>query len=43
VLAFPNAIAMIALGYSLWRAARTDSTTSAAAVVRPRVTSAGVE
>jgi hypothetical protein len=43
LLAFPNAIAMIALGYSLWRAARTDTTTSTAAVVSPRVTSAGVE
>ena len=26
-LAFPNAIAMIALGYSLWRSARTDTAT----------------
>jgi hypothetical protein len=43
LLAFPNAIAMIALGYSLWRTARTDTTTSAAAVVSPRVTSAGVK
>jgi hypothetical protein len=43
LLAFPNAIAMIALGYSLWRNARTDTTTSAAAVVSPRVTSAGVK
>jgi hypothetical protein len=41
LLAFPNAIAMIALGYSLWRTARTDTTTSAAAVVSSRVTSAG--
>jgi hypothetical protein len=43
LLAFPNAIAMIALGYSLWRTARTDSATSAAAVVSPRITSAGVK
>jgi len=43
LLAFPNAIAMIALGYSLWRTARSDTTTSAAALVSPRVTSAGVE
>jgi hypothetical protein len=43
LLAFPNAIAMIALGFSLWRTARTDTTTSAAAVVIPRVTSARVE
>jgi hypothetical protein len=28
-LAFPNAIAMIALGYSLWRSVRTDTTTLA--------------
>ena len=33
----------IALGYSLWRTARTDTTTSAAAVVSPLVTSAAVE
>jgi hypothetical protein len=26
-LAFPNAIAMVALGYSLWRSARTDTAT----------------
>ena len=26
-LAVPNGIAMIALGYSLWRTARTDITT----------------
>ena len=43
LLAFPNAIAMIALGYSLWHTARTDTTTSAAVVVSPRVTSAGVK
>jgi hypothetical protein len=42
-LAFPNGIAMIALGYSLWRIARTDITTLPTAVDSPRVTSAGVE
>ena len=42
-LAFPNAIAMIALGYSLWRTARTDTTTLPTFVDAPRVTSAGVE
>ena len=42
-LAFPNAIAMIALGYSLWRTARTDTTTLPSAVASARVTSAGVE
>lgn len=41
-LAFPNAIAMIALGYSLWRSTRTQ--TAASSADRPRtVTPAGVE
>ena len=40
-LAFPNSIAMIGLGYSLWLAARTDTTTPTGAVVSPRVTTAG--
>jgi hypothetical protein len=31
-LAFPNGIAMIALGYSLWQGARTDTTTQSNAV-----------
>ena len=31
-LAFPNGIAMIALGYSLWQVARTDATTQSNAV-----------
>lgn len=30
LLAFPNAIALIALGYSLWRVAGTDATTAGA-------------
>jgi hypothetical protein len=43
-LAFPNGIAMVALGYSLWRAARTDTTTQPASVEGPRVAStAGAE
>jgi len=42
-LAFPNGIAMIALGYSLWRIARTDTTTLPTAVDSARVTSAAVE
>jgi hypothetical protein len=42
-LAFPNGIAMIALGYSLWHIARTDTTTLPTAVDSARVTSAGVE
>jgi hypothetical protein len=43
-LAFPNGIAMIALGYSLWRTARTVTTTQPASVDGPRIASAaGVE
>lgn len=33
LLAFPNAIAMIGLGYSLWRTARRDTTTAAQRLV----------
>ena len=43
LLAFPNGIAMIALGYSLWRTARRDSTTQPAEVRSRRVTTAGAE
>jgi hypothetical protein len=42
-LAFPNGIAMIVLGYSLWQSARTDSTTVPVAVDGPRVVAAGAE
>lgn len=45
-LAFPNSIAMIGLGYSLWSTARTastDTTTVQIADGSPRVTSAGAE
>ena len=43
-LAFPNGIAMIALGYSLWRSVRTVTTAEPAPVDGPRVASAsGVE
>ena len=42
-LAFPNGIAMIGLGYSLWRIARTDTPTLPTAVNSPRVVTAGVE
>jgi hypothetical protein len=43
-LAFPNGIAMVALGYSLWRSARTDTTTLPAPVEGSRlVTTAGAE
>ena len=44
-LAFPNGIAMIGLGYSLWRTARAETSTTAATgdVPRPRMSSAGAE
>lgn len=43
-LAFPNGIAMVALGYSLWRSVRTDTTTLPAPVDDSRVvTLAGAE
>jgi hypothetical protein len=43
-LAFPNGIAMVALGYSLWRSARIDTTTLPAPVHDSRVvTTAGAE
>ena len=41
-LAFPNAIAMIALGYSLWRSARADTATLPAPAARVVIT-AGAE
>ncbi len=40
LLAFPNGLAMIALGYSLFRSTRTETTTQPTAV---RVTAAGAE
>ncbi len=43
LLAFPNGIAMIALGYSLWSTTRTDITTQPAAVHSRRVKTAGAE
>jgi hypothetical protein len=43
LLAFPNGIAMIGLGYSLWSTARRNFTTQPAAVHSPRVTTAGAE
>jgi hypothetical protein len=43
-LAFPNGIAMVGLGYSLWRTARTAATTLPTPVDAPRaVATAGVE
>ena len=46
LLAFPNGIAMIGLGYSLWSTARTthtDTPSMRATVSSPRVTRAGAE
>jgi hypothetical protein len=43
LLAFPNGIAMIGLGYSLWLAAATATTTLPTAVDTPRLTAAGAE
>ena len=42
-LAFPNGIAMIALGYSLWSVARADAATRSSAVETPMPSTAGVE
>jgi hypothetical protein len=43
-LAFPNGIAMVALGYSLWRTVRIDTTTLPTPVDGPRLaTRAGAE
>ena len=43
LLAFPNSVAMIALGYSLWITARTDTTAPPAAVDSPLLAAAGAE
>jgi hypothetical protein len=43
LLAFPNAIAMIGLGYSLWRTARTETAPLPAGGHAPRLTTAGAE
>ena len=42
-LAFPNSIAMIGLGYSLWLTTRTESTTTPTAVDTPHLAAAGAE
>jgi hypothetical protein len=42
-LAFPNGIAMVGLGYSLWLTARTATTALPTAVDTPRLTAAGAE
>jgi hypothetical protein len=43
LLAFPNGIAMIALGYSLWRVGRTETTARSADGHAPHLTTAGAE
>jgi hypothetical protein len=43
LLAFPNGIAMIGLGYSLWRIGRTVTTPPPAGEHAPRLTTAGAE
>lgn len=43
LLAFPNGIAMIALGYSLWRASRTSTTPFSATGPTARLITAGAE
>jgi len=42
-LAFPNSIAMIGLGYSLWLSVRTTDTPTESAVDSPRVTTAAAQ
>jgi hypothetical protein len=42
-LAFPNGIAMIALGYSLWKVARVDDETQQEAVEVPQRSTVGVQ
>lgn len=44
LLAYPNGIAMIALGYSLWTTTRTaNTTTTQTAIGRPHLNTAGAE
>jgi hypothetical protein len=43
LLAFPNGIAMIALGYSLWQVARADAATQQQTVEPPQRSTAGVQ
>jgi hypothetical protein len=43
LLAFPNSIALIGLGYSLWVNARTETTTQSTPVDTPLLTTAGAE
>jgi hypothetical protein len=43
LIAFPNGIAMVALGYSLWKVARAGAETQQEAVEVPQRSTAGVE
>jgi hypothetical protein len=43
LIAFPNGIAMVALGYSLWKIARTGTETQQEAVEVGQHSTAGVE
>jgi hypothetical protein len=43
LLAFPNSIALIGLGYSLWLTARTDTTAQPTTVDTPHLAAAGTE
>ncbi len=43
LLAFPNSVALIALGYSLWLTARTDTTAQPTTVDTPLLAAAGAE
>ena len=43
LLAFPNGIAMVALGYSLWLTTRTDTTTQPTTADTPLLTATGAE
>jgi hypothetical protein len=43
LLAYPNGVAMAALGYSLWRVTRTGTPSATTAALDPRLTAAGVE
>lgn len=43
LLAFPNAIALLALGWSLWQSTRPDGAVSASPVPTPQLSTAGAE
>jgi hypothetical protein len=43
LLAYPNALALLGLGYSLWRSTQPESATSTSAVVTPELSTAGAQ